>query len=191
MGRGAWWGENGDNCTSTTIKKKLKKIRAESSIQDRQKRRHTKGWRYFLRVLSPYRLTGHPSGTARSMYVPGHTLTCTSKVKYFFRFLMIMTRNGSLIPRVFFGSAGHVMYVVLWEEETPTHTPSRPPTGRCARQWHSARGVRRRAQPKDPDTLTTGPSTLRSANALKKCWPRKQKLSTGLDISNKIPENKV
>ena len=38
--------------------------------------------------------------------------TVTSNVKYFFRFLMIMTRNGSLMPSVFLGSAGHVMYVV-------------------------------------------------------------------------------
>lgn len=44
-------------------------------------------------------------------------LTCTSKVKYFFRFLMIITRKGSLMPRVFFGSAGHVMYVVLRKAE--------------------------------------------------------------------------
>lgn len=44
-------------------------------------------------------------------------LTCTSKVKYFFRFLMIITRKGSLMPRVFFGSAGHVMYVVLRGKE--------------------------------------------------------------------------
>ena len=34
-------------------------------------------------------------------------------MKYFFRFLMIMTRKGSLMPSVFLGSAGHVMYVVL------------------------------------------------------------------------------
>jgi len=39
--------------------------------------------------------------------------TCTSKVKYFFRFLMIITKKGNLIPSVFFSSAGHVMYVVL------------------------------------------------------------------------------
>jgi hypothetical protein len=39
--------------------------------------------------------------------------TWTSNVKYFFMFLMIITRNGSLIPSVFFGSLGHVMYVVL------------------------------------------------------------------------------
>lgn len=39
--------------------------------------------------------------------------TCTSNVKYFFKFLMIITKNGSLIPRVFFASAGQVMYVVL------------------------------------------------------------------------------
>lgn len=39
--------------------------------------------------------------------------TCTSKVKYFLRFLMIMTRNGNLIPSVFFGSAGQVINVVL------------------------------------------------------------------------------
>ena len=46
-------------------------------------------------------------------------LTCTSNVKYFLRFLMIMTRNGSLIPSVWPGSAGHVMYVVL---HTQHHT---------------------------------------------------------------------
>lgn len=28
-------------------------------------------------------------------------------------FLMIITRNGSLMPSVLFASAGHVMYVVL------------------------------------------------------------------------------
>lgn len=39
--------------------------------------------------------------------------TCTSKLKYFFRFLMIITRKGSLMPRVLVGSAGQVMYVVL------------------------------------------------------------------------------
>ena len=44
-----------------------------------------------------------------------HVLTWTSKEKYFFMFLMIMTRKGSLIPRVFCGSAGHVIYVVLKE----------------------------------------------------------------------------
>jgi hypothetical protein len=40
-------------------------------------------------------------------------LTCTSNVKYFFKFFIIITRNGSLIPSVFFGSLGQVMYVVL------------------------------------------------------------------------------
>ena len=39
--------------------------------------------------------------------------TCTSNVKYFFRFLMIITRKGSLMPSVFLGSAGQVMKVVL------------------------------------------------------------------------------
>lgn len=34
-------------------------------------------------------------------------------MKYFLRFLMIMTRNGSLIPSVACGSAGHVMKLVL------------------------------------------------------------------------------
>ena len=29
---------------------------------------------------------------------------------------MIITKNGSLIPSVFFGSAGHVMYVVLKQD---------------------------------------------------------------------------
>lgn len=43
----------------------------------------------------------------------GLSFTWTSKVKYFLRFLMIMTRKGSLMPKVFCGSAGHVMYVVL------------------------------------------------------------------------------
>ena len=49
-----------------------------------------------------------------------HTLcrrTWTSKVKYFLRFLMIMTRKGSLMPRVFFGFAGHITYVVLRGKE--------------------------------------------------------------------------
>eukprot|EP00001_Collodictyon_triciliatum_P054543 09725_6 len=39
--------------------------------------------------------------------------TWISKVKYFFKFFMIMTRKGSLIPRVFCGSAGHVIKFVL------------------------------------------------------------------------------
>ena len=34
-------------------------------------------------------------------------------MKYFFIFLTIITRYGNLIPSVFLGSAGHVMYVVL------------------------------------------------------------------------------
>ena len=34
-------------------------------------------------------------------------------MKYFFKFLMIMTRKGSFIPRVFFGSAGQDINVVL------------------------------------------------------------------------------
>ena len=34
-------------------------------------------------------------------------------MKYFFKFLMIMTRKGSFIPRVFFGSAGQEINVVL------------------------------------------------------------------------------
>jgi len=45
-------------------------------------------------------------------------------------FLMIITRKGSLIPKVFFDSAGHVMYVVLktqmhlsppWHEQDYKH----------------------------------------------------------------------
>lgn len=67
----------------------------------------------FLRSLFSHKLTGHLSGIAESVQIHMHMLTCTSKVKYFFRFLMIMTRKGSLIPSVFFGSAGHVIYVVL------------------------------------------------------------------------------
>lgn len=34
-------------------------------------------------------------------------------MKYFFRFLIIITRKGNFIPKVFLGSAGHVIYVVL------------------------------------------------------------------------------
>ncbi len=34
-------------------------------------------------------------------------------MKYFFKFLMIITRNGSLMPRVLVQSAGQVMKVVL------------------------------------------------------------------------------
>lgn len=37
--------------------------------------------------------------------------TWISNVKYFFRFLTIKTKNGSFIPSVAAGSAGHVMYV--------------------------------------------------------------------------------
>lgn len=59
----------------------------------------------------------------RVYYIQVHLLTCTSKVKYFFRFFIIMTRKGSLIPSVFFGSAGHVIYVVLQKEETLINTP--------------------------------------------------------------------
>ena len=40
-------------------------------------------------------------------------LTWTSNVKYFFIFLTIITRYGSLMPSVFLGSAGQVIYVVL------------------------------------------------------------------------------
>ena len=36
-------------------------------------------------------------------------------MKYFFRFLMIMTRKGSFMPSVLEGSAGQVMKVVLQE----------------------------------------------------------------------------
>ena len=42
-----------------------------------------------------------------------YLITWTSNVKYFFKFLMIMTRNGSLMPSVCDGSAGHVRNVVL------------------------------------------------------------------------------
>lgn len=42
-----------------------------------------------------------------------YQLTWTSNVKYFFTFFIIITRKGSFIPNVFFGSAGHVMNVVL------------------------------------------------------------------------------
>ena len=38
--------------------------------------------------------------------------TCTSKVKYLFRFLMIMTRKGSLMPSVLVGSAGQEIKAV-------------------------------------------------------------------------------
>jgi hypothetical protein len=37
--------------------------------------------------------------------------TWISNVKYFFRFLTIITKNGSFIPSVAAGSAGHVMNV--------------------------------------------------------------------------------
>ena len=36
-------------------------------------------------------------------------LTCTSKLKYFFRFLIIITRKGSLMPSVALASAGQEM----------------------------------------------------------------------------------
>ena len=48
-----------------------------------------------------------------SMAIGDDYNTWTSNVKYFFKFLMIITRNGSFIPSVFFGSAGQVMNVVL------------------------------------------------------------------------------
>ena len=44
--------------------------------------------------------------------MPLSSSTCTSNEKYFFRFLTIITRKGSLMPSVFFGSAGHVTNVV-------------------------------------------------------------------------------
>merc|ERR1711977_811535 len=43
----------------------------------------------------------------RRMFLSSKTFT--SKEKYFFKFLMIITRKGNLIPRVFFGSPGQVM----------------------------------------------------------------------------------
>lgn len=49
-------------------------------------------------------------------------ITWTSKVKYFFKFLMIMTRKGSLMPNVFFGSAGQEMKVVLTFVPTISNT---------------------------------------------------------------------
>ena len=42
-------------------------------------------------------------------------------MKYFFKFFIIITRNGNLIPNVFFGSAGQVMYVVLGESRKIRH----------------------------------------------------------------------
>ena len=64
----------------------------------------------------------YPYGIAESVHIHVHILTCTSKVKYFFKFLIIMTRKGSLIPNVFFGSAGQVIYVVLQREGTLVST---------------------------------------------------------------------
>jgi len=58
-----------------------------------------------------------------------HPLTWTSNVKYFFKFLMIITRKGSLIPSVFFGSAGHVMNVVL------KHTKTQNISKQCLQNW--------------------------------------------------------
>ena len=43
-------------------------------------------------------------------------------MKYFFMFLMIMTRKGSLMPSVFFGSDGQVMNVVLTFEPAISRT---------------------------------------------------------------------
>ena len=43
-------------------------------------------------------------------------------MKYFFIFLTIITRYGNLIPSVFLGSAGHVMYVVLTFVPTISNT---------------------------------------------------------------------
>lgn len=50
-----------------------------------------------------------PSVSTRQERCVKLTHTWTSNVKYFLRFLMIMTKNGSLMPRVFLGSAGHVI----------------------------------------------------------------------------------
>ena len=47
------------------------------------------------------------------MMCRSYARTWTSKVKYFLRFLMTMTRKGSLMPSVALGSAGQVMKVVL------------------------------------------------------------------------------
>ena len=49
-------------------------------------------------------------------------LTCTSNVKYFFKFFIIITKKGNLMPKVFLGSAGHVMYVVLTFVPTTSKT---------------------------------------------------------------------
>lgn len=52
----------------------------------------------------------------------GIDITWTSNVKYFFKFLMIMTRKGNLMPKVFFGSAGQEMKVVLTLVPTISNT---------------------------------------------------------------------
>ena len=65
---------------------------------------------FMWRIVAAFSYRGKLMGFKDAPIVPG--LTWTSKLKYFLRFLIIMTRKGSLIPRVFLGSCGHVIYVV-------------------------------------------------------------------------------
>lgn len=61
-----------------------------------------------------------------------------------------MTRKGSLIPNVFFGSAGQVMYVVLQKEEIPVNTRLNFPFVARTEMTHGPRGQTGR-HGKDPD----------------------------------------
>ena len=92
-----------------------------------------------------------------------------------------MTRKGSLIPNVFFGSAGQVIYVVLQREETPVSTSLVVHTAKTL-----GPRVRWKADLKEPGT-SPNPQPLNQL-MLKKTqrWTLKQKLNTGLDINKKI-----
>ena len=60
----------------------------------------------FLGANNP--MSGTRTTRAKEVVTAGK-LTCTSKEKYFFKFLMIMTRKGSLIPSVCLESLGQEM----------------------------------------------------------------------------------
>lgn len=65
-----------------------------------------------LRSLARHAARRCMQGRCRQPRAAAATRTCTSKVKYLFRFLMIMTRKGSLMPSVLVGSAGQEMKAV-------------------------------------------------------------------------------
>lgn len=92
-------------------------IRSRLATEGKINNRH-----WSINLIDFFLFRSHPVDMNETLCVSMDQLTWTSNEKYFFRFLMIITRYGSLMPSVFFGSDGHVMKVVETFDEMISST---------------------------------------------------------------------